>query len=77
MALLLLQSKQLLFKIYISVALLLLQSKQLLFKIYIIMLGKCVIFLDSVSSQQKFEVTDQRYSWMDQCYNSMLQLSFI
>ena len=35
-------------------------------------------FLGSVSSQQKFEVTDQCYSpWMDQCYSSVLQLSFI
>ena len=34
-------------------------------------------FLDSVSSQQKSEVTDQSYSWIDQCYNSVLQLSFI
>ena len=35
-------------------------------------------FLGSVSPQQKFEAMDQRYSSRtDQCYNSMLQLSFI
>ena len=35
-------------------------------------------FLNSVSLQQKFEATDQRYSpQMDQCYSSALQLSFI
>ena len=35
-------------------------------------------FLSFVSLQQKFEATDQLYSpRMDQCYSSMLQLSFI
>ena len=35
-------------------------------------------FLSSVSLQQKSEATGQRYSpWTDQCYSSMLQLSFI
>ena len=35
-------------------------------------------FLGSVSPQQKFEAMDQRHSSRrDQCYNSMLQLSFI
>ena len=35
-------------------------------------------FLSSVSSQQKFEATDQTYRLqMDQCYSSMFQLSFI
>ena len=35
-------------------------------------------FLGSLSSQQNFAVTDQRYSHrLDQCYISVLQLSFI
>ena len=35
-------------------------------------------FLGFISLLQKFEVTDQCYSpQMDQCYSSMLQLSFI
>ena len=48
--------------------------------------GGACNFLGSVSSQQKFEVTDQHYSLrmdqcyssqMDRCYSSMFQLSFI